>query len=67
MTAAEVRRVIETAGTIDPLAAAALRLAAVAGLRRAEPAALRWDDLDGDRLTVDSSSAVTREAARVRS
>jgi integrase len=38
----------------------ALRSAAVAWLRRAELAALRWDDLDRDRLTVDSSAVVVR-------
>ena len=57
MTVAEVRAAIEAANGIDPLAGLALRLAAVVGLRRAEVAALRWDDVDGDRLTVDSSVA----------
>lgn len=57
MTPDEVRTVIASADTIDPLAGLALRLAAVVGLRRAELAALRWDDVDGDRLTVDSSVA----------
>ena len=53
----EVRAVITAAATIDRAAALALRLAAAAGLRRAELAALRWDDVDGDRLRVDSSVA----------
>lgn len=60
MDSAEVRAVIDAAGTVDPAAAVALRLAAVGGLRRSELAALRWDDLDGDRLRVDSSVEVVR-------
>jgi len=58
----EVRAVIAAAGSIDPAAALALRLAAVGGLRRAELAALRWDELDGDQLRVDSSAEVVRPA-----
>jgi integrase len=60
MSAADVRVVIETARRFDPAAGLALRLAAVAGLRRAEIAALRWTDLEGNRLTVDSSACVFR-------
>ena len=60
MDSAEVRAVIDAAGAIDPSAAVALRLAAVAGLRRSELAAVRWDDLDGNRLDVDSSVEVVR-------
>ncbi len=60
MTAEEVRAVVDAAGTIDELAGIALRLAALAGVRRAELAALRWDEIDGDRLTVDSSAATIR-------
>jgi integrase len=62
MDSAEVRAVIDVAGSLDPAAALALRLAAVAGLRRSELAAMRWDDLDGDRLRVDSSIEVVRRA-----
>lgn len=57
----DVRAVIRAARTIDPAAALALRLAAVAGLRRSELAALGWSEIDGDRLTVDSSVAIRRE------
>ncbi len=60
----EVRRVVEAAATFDPLAALALRLAAVTGARRSELAALRWDDLDGDHLTIDSSLAIIRHGRR---
>ena len=60
MTIEEVRAVIRVAREFDPAAGLALRLAAVAGLRRAELAALRWDDLDGDRLTIDKSVEVVR-------
>jgi integrase len=58
----DVRPVITAAREIDPAAGLALRLAAVAGCRRAELAALRWGDLDGERLTIDSSVVQRREA-----
>jgi len=60
MSVEEVQAVIAAAREVDPLAALALRLAAVAGARRAELAALRWDDVDGDKLTIDSSVAERR-------
>jgi integrase len=60
MSVDEVQAVIAAAREVDPLAALALRLAAVAGARRAELAALRWDDADGDKLTIDSSVAERR-------
>lgn len=62
----EVRRVLAVAeelvdeGELEPHAAVGLRLAAVTGVRRSELAALRWDDLNGDRLTVNSSIAIIR-------
>jgi integrase len=56
----DVRAVIAAAASIDPAAHVALRLAAVGGLRRAELAALRWDEVLGDRLTVDSSVETVR-------
>ncbi len=45
---------------VEPAAAVALRLAAVTGARRSELAALRWDDLEADRLAIDSSMAIIR-------
>lgn len=62
----ELRGAIAAAREIDGAAGVALRLAAVAGLRRAELAALRWDDLDGDQLTVDKAVEVVRTAERGR-
>lgn len=62
MTLEAVRAAIAAAREIDPAAGVALRLAAVAGLRRAELAALRWEDLEGDRLTVDKAVEVVRTA-----
>lgn len=62
----EVRRILVGATDlvdefeVEPAAAVALRLAAVTGARRSELAALRWDDLDGDRLAIDSSMAIIR-------
>jgi integrase len=62
MTPEEIRRVIDAARQLDPAAGLALRLAAVAGLRRAELAALQWSDFDVERglLTVDSSITLIR-------
>jgi integrase len=62
MSVDEVRSVITAAREIDPAASVALRLAAVAGCRRAELAALRWDDLEDQRLTIDSSVTQRRGA-----
>jgi integrase len=62
----EVRRVLAAAETlahslqVEPAAPVALRLAAITGARRSELAALRWVDLDGDRLSIDSSVAIIR-------
>jgi integrase len=60
MTADDVRAAIAAASDIDPAAGVALRLAAVAGLRRAELAALQWTDLVDNQLTVDSSATIVR-------
>ncbi|MDP9442264.1 MAG: site-specific integrase [Actinomycetota bacterium] len=51
---------IRAATEFDPLAGLALRIAAVAGPRRAELAALRWVDLKGRVLTIDSAVTLTR-------
>lgn|GEM_PF-417080 len=60
MSSDDVRTVIEAAQALDAAAGLALRLAAVAGLRRAELAALQWTDFDIEtgQLTVDSSITV---------
>jgi integrase len=60
LSADDVRRVLDAAASYDLAAGVALRLAAATGARRGELAALRWDDLDGDHLTVDSSVAIVR-------
>ncbi len=63
----EVRRVLVAAselvarGAVEPQAALALRLAAVTGARRSELAALRWEDLKGRQITIDSSIAILRD------
>jgi integrase len=62
MSAGDVRAVLDAAVKIGPGAALALRLGAVAGARRSELAALRWDDLAGNRLRIDSSVAVLRRS-----
>jgi integrase len=62
MTPDDVRAVIAAAAAIDPAAQLALRLAAVAGARRAELAALRWSDVHDGLLTIDSAvETVDRE------
>jgi integrase len=63
MTAEDVRAVIAAAGQRDPAAGLALRLAAVTGARRAELCAFVWTDLDGDRLTIDSSIEIVRSGS----
>jgi integrase len=60
LTADEVRAVLAAARSIDPGAEIALRLAAVAGLRRGEIAALQWTDIEGTHITVDSAAVVDR-------
>jgi integrase len=50
------------AGEIHPLAPLAFRLAAVAGARRAELAALRWDRLDESTLVIDQRSTSTAQS-----
>lgn len=60
MTADDVRAVIEAGQRFDPSAGLAFRLAAITGARRAELCALVYRDLDGDRLTIDSSIAIER-------
>jgi len=60
----EVQRVIAAADSFDAAAGLALRLAAITGARRSELAALRWDDLRGDRLTIDSATDVIRNGSR---
>ena len=64
MSADEVRRALDAAAGFDPAAALALRIAAVAGARRAELAALQWSDLRGDRLTIDSAINTERHGHR---
>jgi integrase len=55
MTLDDVRAVMTAAATIDPAALLALRIAAVAGARRAELAALQWTDVADGQLTIDSA------------
>ncbi|GAC1314458.1 MAG: site-specific integrase [Acidimicrobiales bacterium] len=64
MTLDDVKAVLAAGGQIGPAAGLALRLAAVTGARRSEIASLRWDDLTGDRLRIDSSVAVIRHGTR---
>ncbi len=60
MSAPDVRAVIEAGERFDPAAGLAFRLAAITGARRAELCALVYRDLEGDRLTIDSSIAIER-------
>ncbi len=63
MSADDVRAVIAAAAERDPAAGLALRLAAITGARRAELCALVWTDVDGDRLTIDSSIEIVRSGS----
>src|SRR4051794_1734718 len=61
ISAGEVRAVVAAATEFDPAAGLALRLAAITGARRAELAALRWDDVERGKLAIDSAiEAVAR-------
>jgi integrase len=60
MTDDDVRAALAAATSFDRAAGVALRLAAIAGLRRAEIAALQWTDLRGNQLKVDSSACAIR-------
>jgi len=55
MSLEDVNAVLAAAATVDPAAELALRLSAVAGARRAELTALRWDDVRDRLLTIDSA------------
>ncbi len=61
MTAEDVHAVLAAAETVNEMATTAFRLAAITGARRAELAALRWSDLDGAVLTIDSAVTVVTE------
>lgn len=60
MAPEDVIGVIEAASEVDPMAGLALRVAAIAGARRSEIVALRWTELNGHTLTVDSTVAIVR-------
>ncbi len=62
MSIDDVRAVLAAASELDPAAELALRLAAVTGARRAELAALRWDDLRDGRLVIDGAIEIRRTA-----
>ena len=67
MSLDDVRAVIDAAASFDPAAALAFRIAAMTGARRAELAALRWDDVDEDgMLTIDSAIEVIRHPGEPR-
>jgi integrase len=63
MSGDEVRRVLAAAPEVHEMAPIALRLAAITGARRSELAALRWADLDGSILTIDSALVAVREGS----
>ncbi len=63
MSPEDVHAVLASASEIDPAAHLALRLAAVAGLRRAELAALRWESVVEKSLVVANQVVVDREGA----
>jgi integrase len=64
MSTDDVRAALAAAGSIEPRAELALRIAAVTGARGSELASLRWDDLGDGRLTIDSAIATVRLGTR---
>lgn len=60
MSADDVRRLIDAAFSVDLAAGVAMRLAAVSTARRSELAALRWNDIDGELLSIDSQIVEVR-------
>jgi integrase len=62
MSPGEVQQVLAAAAEIDGAAHLALRLAAVAGLRRGELAALRWDSIEEGAVRVDRQIVLDRGA-----
>jgi integrase len=63
MTVDDVRAVMEAAASIDPAAELALRIAAVAGTRRSELAALQWSDESDGQLMIDSAIEITKRGS----
>jgi integrase len=63
MSGDEVRRILAAAPEVHEMAPIALRLAAITGARRSELAALRWADLEGSTLTIDSALVAVREGS----
>lgn len=64
MTVDEVARVLAAAEAVHPCLPLAFRLAAVAGARRGELAALRWDHVVERRLIIDQSITIDRSLER---
>lgn len=64
LRADDVIAVIEAAAAESTLGGLALRLAAVTGVRRGELVGLRWEDLDGDLLTVSRSLTAVHEGGQ---
>jgi integrase len=64
MSVEDVRAVMAAAATIDPAAELALRVAAIAGARRAELASLRWTDEQDGKLLIDSAIEITKRGER---
>lgn len=60
MSVEEVGRAFEVASEVHPAAPLALRLAAVAGARRSELAAMRWDRVVDGRLVIDETITIDR-------
>ncbi len=60
MSVDDIRAVMASAATIDAAAELALRIAAVAGARRAELASLKWSDEKGGQLLIDSSTEIVK-------
>jgi integrase len=51
----EVRKLIASAETVEPMMASVILMAALTGARRGELCGLRWSDFDGTTLTIERS------------
>jgi integrase len=65
-TIEEISRLVEACAESDPVLSAAIILATLTGARRGELLALRWSDIDRQKLTLTIGRSVTRGAGGER-
>lgn len=65
-TIEQIRELVAASADSDPVLSAAVMLATLTGARRGELLALRWSDVDRDRLTITIGRSITRAAGGER-